>query len=421
MKVLLSSDLNPGQVNGVVISVENLKKELESMGHEVRLLTLSPDIGSYKDGDTYYVGSLPLNIYPDLRASLDLANPLIDEIIHWKPDIIHSQCEFFTYNFIERIARKTCPYIVHTYHTLYQYYLDYLLPAQYKLSDKFKPYIGPVMRFRLRFADVVVAPTQKTKKLLEKGKVAQDIRVIPTGIDINKFDQDFTAEDRAKLLASLDIPQDAKVYGSVGRLAKEKNFTEVIRAHKKVLDQGTDAYLVLVGDGKYRPELEKEVRELGIGQRVRLTGMVPSDKVYQYYKLLDFFISASVSETQGLTYIEALSSGLPVIARRDEAAEDVVIPGKNGFIYDEPRELEEDIIRLIDDEKLLKKLCKGALASRQNYSIEKFGKRVAALYEELLASGQPAKCCQGDLIRQAKAEIANIYGELADNFFSFKI
>lgn len=418
MKILLTSDLNPKQINGVVVSVTNLKKQLESCpGNEVRLLTLSPDIHSHKVDDTYLIGSLPFNIYPDIRASLNIVDPFIDEIIRWKPDIIHSQCEFFTYNFVERIARHTGPYIVHTYHTLYQYYLSYFLPARYGAYKKAQSLIGPAMRLRLRQADVVIAPTQKTKRLLDQSRVCDDIRVIPTGIDLRKFDQPVSKEEKAQILKNLDIPQDAFLYGSVGRLAQEKNLTEIIKAHKMVLEKAPDTYLLLVGDGKYRPELEKLVHDLGLEDRVRFTGMVPAQEVNKYYKLLSFFVSASISETQGLTYIEALAGGLPVLARRDEAVEDVVLPGVNGFFFDTTQELEDAVVRLRKDPALLQKLKKGAAKSRETFSTEKFGRTVEALYQELLSSGNPPKSRSADFLKATRSELASLYEMMSDNLF----
>lgn len=418
MKILLTSDLSPKQVNGVVVSVTNLKKELESIpGNEVRLLTLSPDIHSHKVEDTYFIGSLPFNIYPDVRASLKVVDPFIEEIIRWKPDIIHSQCEFFTYSFVERIARRTKPYIVHTYHTLYQYYLNYFLPEWVGTNKTAVSMIGPVMRVRLRLADVVIAPTKKTQRLLEKSRVSDNIRVIPTGIDLRKFDQPLSDEKRKEILSRLEIPYEAPIYGSVGRLAQEKNLTEIIKAHQKILEKAPDAYLLLVGDGKYRPELEDLVSDLGIGDRVRFTGMIPAEEVNLYYKILNFFVSASISETQGLTYIEALAGGLPVLARRDEAVENVVIPGENGFIFDTTKELEDATLSLIQDQKRLRKLQEGAVHSREDFSTQKFGQRVNQLYEELYYSGKLPKSHNADLLRATKQELASLYDTVSENLF----
>lgn len=400
MKILLTSDLNPSQVNGVIVSVLNLMKELEKKGHDVRLLCLSPNHHSYSSGKTYYVGSMPLNIYPDVRASLMISSKLLDEVCDWCPDIIHSQCEFFTYSFVERIAKRCKAPIVHTYHTLYEHYVQYVLPGQV-MQDL----IAPVMRVRLRTADVVIAPTRKTKRLLFQKGVADHVVVIPTGIDLSKYEVSLSEEERKAMVRKLDIPEDALIYGSVGRLAEEKNLDEVLQAHKRLLEERPDVYLVLVGDGKYRKQLEEEVDSLEIRDRVRFTGMVSPDEVGKYYRLFSFFISASVSETQGLTYIEALANGRPVIARRDDAPVEVIQEGVDGFIFDTIDQAVDRIKALVDDPDRLAAMSRAAWDSREAFGTERFGDRVNALYERVLET--PGK---------SQLERERIMSKLADQF-----
>ena len=127
MKILLTTDWYKPVVNGVVTSVINLKKELENRGHEVRVLTLSRNYKSYVEEGVYYIKSLNLEkIYPNARAVLPHTEPLIQELIWWRPDIVHSQCEFMTFSYAAKISRKCqCP-LVHTYHTVYEDYIHYL-------------------------------------------------------------------------------------------------------------------------------------------------------------------------------------------------------------------------------------------------------------------------------------------------------
>ena len=378
MKVLLTSDHHLQAINGVVVAVKNLYKELKKKKVDVKVLVLSPTSKNYVEGDIYHIGSIPFNIYPDVRASIVVQNPLIEELIHWQPDLIHSQCEFFTYSFTQKIAAKCkCP-IVHTYHTMYEHYIQYLLPL-----GKWGRFVAPIMRIRLKTADVVIAPTQKTKNSLMKGKIASDIRVIPSGIELSQFDKRISPEEKKELLDSLNIPKESFVIGSVGRLAKEKNYSEVLQTFKKLLEIKNKTYLVLTGGGAYLEELKKEAHQLGIEDHVRFPGMVPMEKVYYYYQILDVFVSASISETQGLTYIEALANGLPVIARKDEAIEGVIEEGVNGLIFESQEKFLEKLLMVFDPDKK-ENLSQGAIASRKNFGTELFGDRVYKLYEEVL-------------------------------------
>lgn len=94
MKILITTDLYKPSINGVVTSITNLEKELKEQGHEVRILTVSPDSSSHQEGNVYYVKSMPSYIYPEVRVPFSRANAMVKELIGWKPDVVHSQCEF---------------------------------------------------------------------------------------------------------------------------------------------------------------------------------------------------------------------------------------------------------------------------------------------------------------------------------------
>ena len=130
LKILITTDLYTTNTNGVVTSVQNLFGELKAKGHDVRILTLSNDMHSHKDGALYYIRSLPLGVvYPDVRMPTAFHHKLIQELIDWRPDVIHSQFEFFSFQFATRILpAHRCAYR-NTYHTLYAALCGYLVPA----------------------------------------------------------------------------------------------------------------------------------------------------------------------------------------------------------------------------------------------------------------------------------------------------
>lgn len=105
MKILITSDLFEATINGVVTSVKNLERELTAQGHEVKILTVSNSCVSYRKENVYYIMSVPSGIYPDIRIPVSRGNEYVRELIAWKPDVIHSQCEFFTFGYAKRIAK----------------------------------------------------------------------------------------------------------------------------------------------------------------------------------------------------------------------------------------------------------------------------------------------------------------------------
>ena len=183
MKILITSDLFEATINGVVTSVKNLERELTAQGHEVKILTVSNSCVSYRKENVYYIMSVPSGIYPDIRIPVSRGSEYVRELIAWKPDVIHSQCEFFTFGYAKRIAKETGAVLLHTYHTLYEQYTEYV-PIGKSIG---RAALGNWMRMRLKPVNMIIAPTKKVEKTLREYEREQDLTVIPSGIEIQKF------------------------------------------------------------------------------------------------------------------------------------------------------------------------------------------------------------------------------------------
>ncbi len=331
MKVLITTDLYAVSTNGVVTSVRNLIEELEKKGHEVRVLTVSEKLKSHKEEKIYYIKSIPLGIvYPDLRMPVSYRHRYLRELIRWKPDVIHSQCEYFSYQFAGYISKKTGAPIVHTYHTLYDQYVTYIFPSQ-RIGACF---VGVLSKLRLRKAEAIVAPTEKVETALKKYGIRNPIYVVPSGIALEQHRNRISEEERRNRRRELGIPDDHTVLLNLGRLGTEKNLPELIELLALALTKNQKLTLLFVGDGPARKELEALSQKLGIADHVVFAGMVKPYEVHKYYQLGDIFVSASTSETQGLTYIEAAANGLPLLCRRDPCLDDVLVEGRNGYEYE---------------------------------------------------------------------------------------
>ena len=341
MKVLITTDLYTTRTNGVVTSIRNLMEELEKKGHEVRVLTVSEKLKSHKEDNIYYIKSIPLDIvYPDVRMPVSYRHRYLRELIVWEPDVIHSQCEYFSYQYAGYISKKTAAPIVHTYHTLYEQYVTYIFPSQ-RIGAYF---VGVLSKLRLRKADAIVAPTQKVETVLKNYGIRNPIHVIPSGITLEQHKKRITEEERQQQRKALGIPEGHKVLLNLGRLGAEKNLSELIELFSIALAQNSKLTLLIVGDGPARKDLEELCAKLSITDHVIFTGMVDPGEVHKYYQLGDLFVSASTSETQGLTYIEAAANGLPLLCRRDPCLNDVLVEGRNGYEY----EAETEFCELLD-------------------------------------------------------------------------
>ena len=381
MKVLITTDLYTVTTNGVVTSVRNLMEELIKKGHEVRVLTVSEKLKSHKDDHIYYIKSLPLGIvYPDVRMPISYRHRYLRELIEWKPDVIHSQCEYFSYQFAGYISRKTGAPIVHTYHTLYEQYVTYIFPSR-RLGAYL---VGVLSKYRLRKAEAVVAPTAKVEQVLRNYGLHNPIHVVPSGIALEQHKQRITEEERLHRRSELGIPKDAVVLLNLGRLGTEKNLTELVELFAVARGHNEKLYMLIVGDGPARKELEETAARLEIGEYVIFTGMVPPDQVHAYYQLGDVFVSASTSETQGLTYVEAAANGLPLLCRRDPCLDGVLIEGRNGWEY----EAQEEFCEILDTILSHPDQCRTAgIQSEQiaaSYDKEHFADKIEDIYEAVL-------------------------------------
>ena len=188
-------------------------------------------------------------------------------------------------------------------------------------------------RRRLKHVDTVIAPTRKVELSLRRYGLANPIRVVPSGISIEQYRHRMSEEERMARRAALGIPANHQVLINLGRLGTEKNLSELLTLFASLLNADRQLTFLIVGDGPAREDLEKQAAQLHISDHVVFTGMVPPAEVQNYYQLGDIFVSASTSETQGLTYIEAAANGLPLVCRQDPCLEDVIEEGVNGFEY----------------------------------------------------------------------------------------
>lgn len=380
-KILITSDLYRPSVNGVVTSIVNLITELRGRGYEVRILTTSYDNNYHRDEEdqVYYMRSVPFKVYPGIRMPLNFfKHEYLEEIIRWKPDVVHSQCEFFTFQYALKIVEETGAALVHTYHTLYNQYATYLpLHAGADLM------IAVASQLRLESVDTVIAPTQKVKDTLLDYGVRAEIAVIPTGISLDKFRVPKDEAMIAALREKYGLTPQTRVLLSLGRLGKEKNIEELIRYFSTLARFRDDIRLMIVGGGPDAERLQEIAESYLLEDRVIFTGMVDPTLVRQYYALGDIFVCASTSETQGLTYVEALSCGLPLVCRNDAALDGVISNGLGGYRYENCGEFCTYITRILDTPPLQQSMCNENLSIAYKFSKEQFAENVANLYEQL--------------------------------------
>lgn len=384
MKVLITSDLFSTATNGVVTSLTNLWKELEKLGHEVKILAVSDTAHSRQEGNVYFIRSMPFPVYPDVRMPLSYHHKLIKELIEWKPDVVHSQCEFFSYQFAEYVSKKTGAPIVHTYHTLYEQYVTYVIPSK-RLGEKA---IEKLMRVRLKKAARVIAPSYKVKGVLEGYHMTNELSVVPSGISIEQHQYRMTKDERFAKRREWGIADDETVLLNLGRLGEEKNVSELLTYYASAVKHIDKLRFMIVGGGPAKESLEKLAKSLGLQDSVIFTGMVPPDTVQQYYQLGDVFVSASTSETQGLTYVEAAANALPLLCREDLCLVGVIEEGENGYQYRNEAEFIAALKRITTDPAWRESAGRKSEIIAASFDKTTFAKAIEELYLSVLEESQ---------------------------------
>ena len=382
MRIGLFTDTYFPQVSGVATSIRTLKTELEKLGHTVFIFTTTDkDVNRYEDWQIIRIPSVPFFAFKDRRIAYRGFSTALEIARQYQLDIIHTQTEFSLGLLGVWIAKELRIPVVHTYHTQYEDYVRYIAKGMVIRPSMVKY----IVRGFMSDLDGVICPSEIVYDLLMKYKVKVEKRVIPTGIELAKFERpEITSENIADLRDKLGIAKDETMLLSLSRVSYEKNIQAILAALPAVLEENPDVKLVVAGDGPYLSDLKAQAKRLNIIDVIIFTGMIAPSETALYYKAADFFISASTSETQGLTYLESLASGTPIIAHGNPYLDNVINNKMFGTLYYEERDLAGAILEAVIATPDLDE--KNFAAKLYEISAENFGRRVYEFYLDLTIS-----------------------------------
>ena len=387
MNIGIFSDTYFPQLNGVATSIRTLATALEKRGHNVYIFTPS-DPRCHEGYDTlnvYRLPSVPVRFVRDYRAGYVFSPFLAKKIIDLNLDIIHTQTEFCLGALGRFISTTQGIPLVHTYHTMYEDYVHYIGGGHIISKEMARDFSG----IYCNTATAVIAPTRKTEQLLKSYGVTKPISIIPTGINTSNFRKDrFQPEEILELRHSLGLEADTPVIISIGRIAKEKSIDIVISALPKLIEKLPDLKMVIVGEGNEIENLGKFAESIGVGDHVMFTGGKPWDEIGKYYQLGNVFCSASVSETQGLTFAEAMAAGVPVVAKKDECIENIIDDKITGMLFESDDDLPDLLYRVLTDKVLSNRLSRASVQTMEALSVETFADNIENLYQGILDSGE---------------------------------
>ncbi len=387
MRVGLFTDTYLPQISGVATSIKTLKEELEKQGHEVYIFTTTDKhVKRYEDPTIIRLPSVPFISFTDRRIVYRGLFESYKIAKTYKLDIIHTQTEFSLGILGKMVGKALRIPVIHTYHTQYEDYVRYIANGKLIRPSMVKY----IVRGFLNDLDGVICPSRIALNLLDGYSVKIPKRIIPTGIDLREYERpDISQEDIAKLREKWAIASDETVLLSLSRVSYEKNIQALLANMPKILSNNPKVKLLIVGDGPYLEELKEQAQDLAVMDNVIFTGMVSHNETALYYKAADFFISASTSETQGLTYAESLASGKPIIAQSNPYLDDLITDKMFGTLYQTESDLADAVLNAIvstpaKQERVWQKKL-------YEISAEAFGKSVFAFYLDMIISKKAKK------------------------------
>ena len=386
MRIGIFTDTYLPDINGVVSSVELLRKQLEKNGHDAYVICTYKGINKVKiEGKIIRLPGIEVKKLYGYALTSPVHFLFIEELKKLNLDIIHAETEFGVGIFANIVASTLNLPLVRTYHTTYEDYTHYVNFIKSRRLDKgLKKLVVGWSKLYCDNCVKLITPSKKTMEMLTSYGVKTPIDIVPTGVELDRFkDENADLDEVYRIKSLVNLGEDEKLLVFVGRIAEEKAIDEIIKAFSLVKENNLKVKLMIVGGGPSLEELKRLSKSLDLEKYIYFMGKQPFDEVVNYYKAADGFISASTSETQGMTYIEALSSGLAVLARYDEVLEDLVKEDENGFFFD------KDIYKTIekfnslskDELNNMKEVC---MASVECYDADTFGTSSIRIYEEAL-------------------------------------
>lgn len=394
MNIAFFSDSYEPQKNGVVTAIKMQKKFLEKNGNKVYLFI--PYIpNSPSEENVYQLSSIVFPFQKEHR----IANPYslkYDLLLNRERiDLIHTHTPFSLGIFGWQQARKRNLPLIHTYHTLFEEYTYYVwdhFPEFVKekvITEEIARSIAIWWsRTYCNLCDLIIAPSTKVKKILESQEIKKPIEILPNGLDLREFkplDKKFARIRRS-------FPENGILLLFVGRLGKEKNIPFLFRVLKELKKTPYPYYLIIVGDNpdkRVMEGLKKEAENLEILDRIIFTGYLDYPQVIESYYACDLFVFSSLTETQGMVVLEALFSGLPVIALEDDAIGDFVKDGENGFLIpNNSQSIEEfgkKVILLTENKELYNLMFQNAKKSVENLNSDNLNKKLMDIYNNLIS------------------------------------
>lgn len=393
MNIVFFSDTFLPQINGVVTYLIETGLELKKMGHQVLFVVpkCPPSENShvpegFRAKEIFFAPSLSMNrLYPQYRMAVTYSYGLDKALSKFKPDILHMHTPMSIGFGGIVVAKRFNKPLVGTYHTFAasEEMFKILGLKRGQGTRVLKRLMWEYTNLFYNRCNAVIAPTGEMAAILKRNGVNRNLVVLHEGLDLSQF-KILTPREKEKVKASFGL-SGKKVAVFTGRLSREKNLILMINAFALVAARLPEAHLLMIGDGPQKEELVRRTQRLSISDRVTFTGFMARTDLIGSGILgsCNLFLSTSKFETFGLSALEAVASGLPVVAVESQGV-DELIDGNGLISSDQEKDISENVIKILTNSEMEKRFGERSLVVRERYAIEKVTQELVDFYEETI-------------------------------------
>jgi len=387
MKIAVFTDTFHPAINGVVTATNNLVRGLADRGHDVLLITpefKGADVIKYKRIYHITCRGIPVFVLADFKTTLPLNWKLYKTLKLFNPNVIHFQTPWTVGLQAIVMAKILHKPLVGTFHT-FLFDPDYLKNIKILHNRQFAKFADKYCLYYYDKCDIVTAPSISTLKALQVLGLQKPIMYVSNGISSSNFDTSKYEIFRDKYAA-----KGQTLFLYIGRVAPEKNLVFLIKTFKELIRYNNNCRLVMVGDGPDFQLIQALIKKEELINKVAMLGRLPHEEILEsgIYRACDVFVTASKTENQPMTILEAQLNGLPCVCMDSRGLPDLVFHEQNGLISktDDFNGFVANLKRLSVDKPLISNLSEGALNKIKLHELKQVIRNWEDLYHKLMVT-----------------------------------
>lgn len=385
MRILFATDDYYPHVSGPAVFLERLALNLRKKGHSVCIIAPSKthryELYNAQGVEIVGIPSISIPTYKTIRIAIpfSLTKYIKKAVIEFNPDVVHLQSHFILVRRVLSVVKRLKIPLIGTNHFLPENILHYFYLPKFTENLVKKLIWISACNFYQKL-DILTTPTKTAAELIRNNGFQKNIYIISCGIDLKIFNQ---KNNGVYLKNRYNLPAKP-ILLYTGRIDKEKNIDIILKALSLILKK-IDIHFVIAGRGADEKRLKNLVKKLKIEKFVTFVGFLSKEDLPNLYTLANCFVIASTAELQSIVTMEAMASGLPIVAANSLALPELVAHRKNGYLF-EPNDVKgiaKYIIHIISDKSLQRKMSRKSLELIKKHDIKNTINEFELLYQKL--------------------------------------